>query len=192
MENIQRSGKALQSVGRHWFRALFVIEALIKNRIVNFRRESESKRNQLESFEKWILKCRSFFFFFLLFCFTQLWEISSRRIYHLLFRGSSIYRDITVDRSFDRCVDFYYKKCQHEAISFMTFPKACNWWRGALRIEALLLSRGDIDWYRVFLHVTRIETFLFIARAKSEIYTYFNGFSISGHFEEKEGNNFRW
>lgn len=95
-------------------------------------------------------------------------------------------------RSFDRCVDFYYKKCQHEAISFMTFPKACNWWRGALRIEALLLSRGDIDWYRVFLHVTRIETFLFIARAKSEIYTYFNGFSISGHFEEKEGNNFRW
>lgn len=132
------------------------------------------------------------FFFFLLFCFTQLWEISSKRIYHLLFRGSSIYRDVTVDRSFDRCVDFYYKKCQHEAISFMTFPKACNWWRGALRIEALLLSRGDIDWYRVFLHVTRIETFLFIARAKSEIYTYFNGFSISGHFEEKEGNNFRW
>ena len=149
---------------------LFVIETLIKNcESWIFVTRIRSKRNQLEWFEKWILKYRSFFPFFFFFFYTVASYLRNflGREFRIFF--FSRIEEATFDRSF-LCVDFYYRKCQQGAISFVTFSKACNWWREGLRIEALLLSRWDIDWYRVFLHVARIETFLFIARAKSEMY----------------------
>ena len=137
--------------------------------IVNFRDANPIEAKSTRMVRKMDIEVSfvfSFFFFFFYTVASYLRNFLGREFRIFFF---SRIEEATFDRSF-LCVDFYYRKCQRGAISFVTFSKACNWWREGLRIEALLLSRWNIDWYRVFLDVARIETFLFIARAKSEMY----------------------